>query len=255
VGVLISAARRAELLQSVQAHRVVQVNELARSLGVSASTIRRDLSQMEEEGLLRRVHGGAIVTSLESDEPQPQDRAVSAAAEKRRIAAAAITLVSNDTTILISGGTSTEAMLPLLSGRTNLTVVTNSLRVATIVGELDGIDVVVLGGYLRRGEHSLLGHLTRQALSELVIDRMFTGAFGLDARGVTGAHLAEAETDRHLMSAARELIVLSDSSKFGRRGAVRLAGVAQISTLITDSAAPSEALAPWREAGVTVVLA
>jgi DeoR family transcriptional regulator of aga operon len=253
---LIGAARQAEVLQWVQTHRVVQVNELARSMGVSPSTIRRDLSQMEEEGLLRRVHGGAVLERTDGvEEPQPQDRAVTAAGEKRRIAAAAARMVEDGSRILISGGTTTEAMIPLLSAREDLTIVTNSLNIAIVAGELRGIDVIVLGGYLRRGERSLLGHLTRQALSELVVDRMFTGAFGLDAGGVTGAHLAEAETDQFLMSAAQELVVLADSTKFGRRGAVRLASVDQIGVLATDPGASAETLAPWREAGVEIVIA
>ena len=249
---LISAARRAEVLQWVQSRRIVQVNELALSLGVSSSTIRRDLSQMEGDGLLRRVHGGAMVDEPGAVEPQRRDRESTAAPEKRRIAVAAAELIGEHATILISGGTTTEAMLPLLAGRNGLTVVTNSLNVAGALAETRGIDVVVLGGYLRRGERSLLGHLTRQALGELEIDRMFTGAFGLDERGVTGADIAEAETDQHLMDAAGELVVLADASKFGRRGPVRLAGAGQVGTLITDDGAGAEHLAAWRAAGVTV---
>ena len=253
---LISAARRAEVLQWAQTHRVVQVNELADSMGVSSSTIRRDLRQMEQDGLLRRVHGGAVVEPGEAaDEPhlpgtvrwlRPPRRGGS---RRRRRA-----MVQDDSTILISGGTTTETMLALLGARENLTVVTNSLNVATGAGELGGVDVIVLGGYLRRGERSLLGRLTHRALSELVIDRMFTGAFGLDGTGVTGAHLAEAETDQQMMAAAPEVVVLADSTKFGRRGAVRLTSVKQISTLITDSGAEEASLAPWREAGVEVVV-
>lgn len=251
---LLSAARRNEVLQWVQAHGVVQVSELAQSLGVSTSTIRRDLATMEDEGLLRRVHGGAMVEGDEV-EPQRQDRAVAHAAQKRQIAAAAARLVEEDSTILVSGGTTTESMLPLLAARDRLTIVTNSLGVATTLADARGIDLVVLGGYLRRGELSLLGHLTRRALDDLIVDSVFAGAFGLDPEGVTGANVAEAETDRHLMTAARKLVILADSSKFGRRGPVRLATAAQISTLITDRDAPQETLQSWREAGVDVVLA
>jgi DeoR/GlpR family transcriptional regulator of sugar metabolism len=254
MSVLISAARRAEVLQWVQSHGVVQVNELARSLGVSPSTIRRDLSQMEVEGLLRRVHGGAMVEEGPAVEPQHRERAIAAAAEKRRIAARAARLLDDNATILISGGTTTELMLPLLTGRGGLTVVTNSLNVAGALAETPDVRVIVLGGYLRHGERSLLGHLTRLALGELIIDRMFTGAFGLDERGVTGADIAEAETDQHLVDAARELVVLADASKFDHRGPVRLASTERITTLITDDRAGDDKLAPWRAADVDVVV-
>lgn len=253
MGAQLSAARRAEVLRWAQTRGVVQVNELARSMRVSPSTIRRDLSLMEEEGLLRRVHGGAIVDG-DDVEPRRQDRAVARSGEKQRIAAAAGALIDHGSTILISGGTTTEAMLPVIAARHELTVVTNSLDIAVTLAGADGVQVVVLGGYLRRGEHSLLGHLTRRALDDLIVDRMFTGAFGLDEDGVTGANVAEAETDRHLMAAARQLVVMADSSKFGRRGPVRLAATGRISTLITDAGAPEEQLRPWRQAGVEVLV-
>ncbi len=253
--VLLSAARRAEVLQWVQAHGVVQVSELASSLGVSASTIRRDLSAMEDDGLLKRVHGGAMVEATsDAVEPLRQDRAVAHAAQKRQIAVSAARLIAPGSTILVTGGTTTEAMLPLLGAHEPLTVVTNSLGVAMSLADARGIDLVVLGGFLRRGELSLLGHLTRRALDDLIVDSMFTGAFGLDADGVTGANVAEAETDRHLMAAARNLVILADSSKFGRRGPVRLATTTQIGTLVTDADAPAAELDPWRASGVEVVV-
>lgn len=252
--VRLSAARRAEVLQWVQTHGVVEVNALAESLAVSSSTVRRDLSVLEEQGLLRRVHGGAMIDG-EILEPRRQERAVSHEAQKLQIAARAAELIEDGTTILLTGGTTTEALLPLLMTRRDLTVVTNSLNVAIGFADAPHVGVIVLGGYLRRDELSLLGHLTRRALDDLVVDCMFAGAFGLDADGVTGANIAEAETDRQLMSAGRRLVVLADSSKFGRRGPVRLATAAQISTLVTDDGAAGTDLEPWRAAGVEVLVA
>jgi DeoR/GlpR family transcriptional regulator of sugar metabolism len=251
---VLSATRRAEVLQWVQTHGTVHVTDLARSLGVSSSTIRRDLTLMEEEGLLHRVHGGAVV-GADDVEPQRRDRAVSNATAKSRIGAAAARFVEDDSTILISGGTTTEAMLPHILARQRLTVVTNSLTVATHLADRTEIAVVVLGGYLRPGELSLLGHMTRSALDDLIVDRTFSGAFGLDRDGVTGANVAEAGTDRHLMAAARSLVVLADSSKFGRRGPARLARTDRISVLVTDGAAPSDELAALTAGGVEVVVA
>lgn len=251
----LSAARRAELLHWVQTHGVVQVNELARSLGVSASTIRRDLSLLQDSGLLTRVHGGAMVESSDGEEPLRPDRAVTHATEKARIGLAAARLVADGSTILVSGGTTTEALLPHLAGREGLTVVTNSLNVAVALAETPSIEVVVLGGYLRRGELSLLGHMTRRALDDLNVDTAFTGAFGLDGAGVTGANIAEADTDRYLVAASPRLVVLADGSKFGRRGPVRIAEAAAISMVVTDASAPAQDVATLRERGVDVVVA
>lgn len=249
---VLSAARRAEVLQWIQAHGVAHVNELAQSLGVSTSTIRRDLSIMQEEGLLTRVHGGAM---LDADEIEPRrtDRVVEHAPEKARIAAAAANLLEDDTTILVSGGTTTEALLPFLAGR-RFTVVTNSVSVALALAETPTVQVVVLGGYLRQGELSLLGQMTRSAVDGLSIDVTITGAFGLDRAGVTGAHIAEAETDRYLTEAASRLVVLADGSKFGRRGPVRIAAAMKISTLVTDAGAPDEEVQALREAGTEVIV-
>jgi DeoR family transcriptional regulator of aga operon len=111
----------------------------------------------------------------------------------------------------------------------------------------------VLGGYLRHGEMSLLGHLTREALSELSPDQAFVGAYGIDRRGLTGAHVMEADTDRSMLRAAPSVSVLADSSKFGLRGPVRIAGPHGITRLFTDADAPPDEVAALREAGVEVV--
>ena len=114
-------------------------------------------------------------------------------------------------------------------------MVTNALNVAARLAEFPAIDLVVLGGVLRRDEMSLLGHLTVSALAELQIDKAFTGAFGLDAEsGLSGMNLGETQTDRALIGAAARLVVLADGSKLSQRGVVRLAPSA-ISTLVTDA--------------------
>lgn len=250
----LSAARRVEVLQAVQAYGVVHVNELARSFGVSPSTIRRDLSHMQETGLLKRVHGGAMVEVADGDEPLRPDRAVVHAAEKARIAAAAARLVEDGSTILISGGTTTEALVPHLIGRRGLTVVTNSINITVALADTP-FEVAVLGGYLRHGEMSLLGEMTRRSLDNLIINASFTGAFGLDRDGVTGANIAEADTDRYLVGASPRLVVLADSSKFGHCGPVRIAPALAISTLITDAGAPLEEVRELRARGVDVIIA
>jgi DeoR/GlpR family transcriptional regulator of sugar metabolism len=145
-------------------------------------------------------------------------------------------------------------MLAFLSGCEGLTVLTNGLNIAYQLSRFPEISVVVLGGVLRHEEMSLLGPIAEQVLAEFHIDVAFASAFGVDPDlGISGANVIEAGTDRRMLSAADQLVVLADSGKFNRRGPVRLAGVQQISCLITDDEAPAAALATLRKHGVEVV--
>ena len=155
--------------------------------------------------------------------------------------------------MLILGGTTTEAMLPVLGAVRGLTVLTNSLMVVNRLSQNSDIAIIVLGGLLRRQEMSLLGHLTIAGLDEFGIDQVFSGAFGIDPEiGVTGTNLSETQTDRSLASSARELVMLADHSKLSQRGPARLVPTSAITTLITDQDADAEVLDRFRAAGVTV---
>jgi DeoR/GlpR family transcriptional regulator of sugar metabolism len=250
---MLSPERQRRLLQHVRVHGSGNVLDLATELGVSASTVRRDLREMDERGLLTRVHGGASV--LDADlEPVLSSRSADRSDEKRRIGQAAAAIVPDGSTVLITGGTTTEAMLPYLAGRERLTVLTNGLNIAYHLARYPDISVVVLGGVLRHEEMSLLGPIAEHVLAEFHVDLAFTSAFGVDpGHGISGANVTEAGTDRRMLQSADRLVVLADSSKFGRRGPVRLADVAQISCLVTDNEAPADAIAALRASRVEVV--
>jgi DeoR/GlpR family transcriptional regulator of sugar metabolism len=245
--------RQLELLHYLQRFQYGQVAELSELLGASPSTIRRDLEQLQDQGLVERVHGGASLVSAVG-EPTPPVRATAHAPEKERIGEAAAQLVHDGDTVLVSGGTTTEAMLRFLGERSQLTVVTNALTVANTLAAFDGVEVVVLGGLLRRDEMSLLGHLTVAALQEFQIDKAFTGAFGLDpVAGLTGVNLVETQTDRALIGAAATLVVVADSSKLSQRGPVRLAPLSAVSTLVTDDRADASVVDLIRSQGIEVI--
>lgn len=249
---LLGPKRQQELLNYVRSYGTGSVNELARLLGVSTSTVRRDLNDLQERGLLERVHGGAAPLGDDVEPIRPL-REVAYAEEKRRIGQAAAAHVADHSTILVLGGTTTEAMLPFLGGVRGLTVLTNSLAVVNRLSQFAEIDIVVLGGLLRRQEMSLLGHLTIAGLDEFGIDQVLSGAYGVDPIiGVTGTNLSETQTDRSLASSARELILLADHSKFAQRGPARLVPISAVTTLITDAETDPSALAGFRDAGVLV---
>ncbi|MEU8382009.1 DeoR/GlpR family DNA-binding transcription regulator [Streptosporangium sp. NPDC048865] len=255
---MLSEKRRSKLLHYVRDNGSVSVDDLAELLSVSVSTVRRDLDEMDERGLLRRVHGGAIaVGGAESAETSIMERAVRNLEEKHRIAAEAVGLIEPGSTILLTGGSTTAQMVPYLASVPDITVVTNSIAIAHGIGTTtEDVQVLVLGGLLRNVELSLLGHLTTQALADIHIDRAFFSAYGLDpGYGMLGAHLAEAETDRNMIAAARHLVVLADHSKFDQRSAVRIAPVSRIGTVVTDAHAPAEAVAALRARDIVVIQA
>lgn len=198
------------------------------------------------------MHGGAK-SIIDGVEVTPAARQGEHTAEKQRIGEAALELVEDNSTILIFGGTTTEALLPHLSRRAGLTVLTNSLTVAQRLSDNSEITLVVLGGVLRHEEMSLLGSLAERAIEDFHIDRAFIGSYGVDPElGLTGAVVHETNTDRVLIKAVPELIVLADSSKFGQRGPVRMVSVERITTLITDSAALESSVSRLIAAGVDV---
>ncbi|MFF3438847.1 DeoR/GlpR family DNA-binding transcription regulator [Streptosporangium sp. NPDC002721] len=254
---MLSEKRRSKLLHYVRDNGSVSVDDLAELLSVSVSTVRRDLDEMDERGLLRRVHGGAIAVGAESAEISIMERAVRHLEEKHRIAQEAVGLVEPGSTILLTGGSTTAQMVPYLASVPDITVVTNSIAIAHGIGTTtEDVQVLVLGGLLRNVELSLLGHLTTQALADIHIDRAFFSAYGLDPEyGMLGAHLAEAETDRNMIAAARHLVVLADHSKFDQRSAVRIAPVSRIGTVVTDAHAPAEAVAALRARDIVVIQA
>lgn len=251
---MLSRERQKQMLQHVRARGSGNVSELAVVLGVSPSTVRRDLSDLSDRGLLTRVHGGAAIAE-DQVEAQRAARASVNSDQKRRIGQAAAAGVMDGSTVLITGGTTTDTMLPFLAHMTRLTVLTNGLTVAVQLSQYEGVSVVVLGGVVRPGELSLLGPIAEQSLTDFHVDAAFCGVFGIDAHGgVSGADVHEVRTDRQLLASADELIVLADASKFHQRGPVRLIDIDRVDRLITDAAAPPSAVSDLRARGVRVLV-
>ena len=195
---------------------VIRVEDLCRRLGVSAATVRRDLDQLERDGAIRRVHGGAVSVESRLDEPLFDDKASVAVREKRQIAEAALALVEPEDTIYLDGGSTVLELARLLRERQNLTVVTNSLRAAhELAGR--GPRLIVVGGELRRLSQTLVGPLTRLVLDGLHLDKAFMGTIGFALKeGLTTTDPSEAFTKETVLGQARQVIVLADSSKAGK---------------------------------------
>jgi len=252
-------ARRLAILKMVRDRELVRVSELSQRFGVSEVSIRRDLTKLGEYGLLRRVHGGAVVSpQLASGDMARANESDPRLGEKKRIGRAAASLIrSGDRIILDSGTTVLEVAREIAedSGMGQLTVTTASLPAFTALAVARNVHLVVLGGIYLPDYQTLVGPQTMASLQGLHVDKLFLGADGLSRRsGVTTANMLEAEVSRAMAQAAAEIIVVSDSSKIDNVGFTTIIPLTEVHTLITDDQAPPDFVAAVRRWGAKVML-
>ncbi|MFJ4468441.1 DeoR/GlpR family DNA-binding transcription regulator [Streptomyces sp. NPDC089424] len=247
---LLAEQRRALILDEVRRRGGVRVNELTRKLGVSDMTVRRDLDSLARQGVLEKVHGGAVpVLEASTHEPGFEAKSGLELSAKEDIAKAAAQLVAPGSAIALSGGTTTYALAHHLQEVADLTVVTNSVRVADVFhsaqrssGQRQGAATVVLTGGVRTPSDSLVGPVADQAVATLHFDVLFLGVHGISAEaGLSTPNLAEAETNRRLVQSARRVVVVADHTKWGTVGLSSFATLDQVDTLVTDSGLADEA--------------
>ena len=230
----LATQRHDNLRELIRGSGVIRVEEICRRLGISPATARRDLDELEAAGAIRRVHGGAVSVESRLEEPLFDDKASIAAREKNRIAGAALKFVENGDTIYLDGGSTVLELARLLRERTNITVVTNSLRAAhELAGR--GPRLILIGGELRRLSQTMVGPLTRCVLQELHVDKAFMGTIGLTLKeGLTTTDPSEAFTKELVTSRARQVILLADSGKAGKVSFARAGKIENVHVLITD---------------------
>ncbi len=254
-------ARQEQILHQLQEAGLVSIDELCESLGASIATIRRDLEDLEERSLLKRVRGGAVPIGPLFYEPfrndvSFQDKVSSFAEEKRRIARAAALLVHTGQTVALSGGTTATEVVRSLKPLSGITIITNTVNVAMELSNRKDIDVIVTGGHLRGNWFTLVGPIANQATEMLFADIMFIGVDGLDAvHGLTCTNAAEAELLRKLVHHSTVKVAIADHSKLGAVSKWLLCPASEINQLITDSGASDEAIAPFEKLGIVVTRA
>ncbi|AVV46296.1 DeoR/GlpR family DNA-binding transcription regulator [Streptomyces sp. ID05-04B] len=253
---LLAEQRRSLILDEVRRRGGVRVNELTRKLGVSDMTVRRDLDALARQGVLEKVHGGAVpVVEASTHEPGFEAKSGLELTAKEDIAKAAAELVAPGSAIALSGGTTTYALAHHLVDVPDLTVVTNSVRVADVfhvaqrtAGPRQGAATVVLTGGVRTPSDSLVGPVADQAIAALHFDVLFLGVHGISAEaGLSTPNLAEAETNRRLVQSARRVVVVADHTKWGVVGLSSFAALEQVDTLVTDAGLPKAARAEISE--------
>lgn len=243
-------------MRTAQESGRVTPEELSRALGVSQITIRRDLRELTDQGLLQRVHGGALYSAPYQKEPAILQRMFLNRELKEAIGRTAAGLVEDGDSVFIGAGSTAGYVTRNLIKRSRLTVITNSISVGRELAVADNITVVVVGGILRATELSLIGHLTEQALKEVRVDKVIMGieAISLEA-GLTNDYLPDVMTDRSIIGMSPELILVADHTKFSKTTSAYVAPVSRVTTLVTDSGLDPVIVAKLEEMGIRVLLA
>jgi DeoR/GlpR family transcriptional regulator of sugar metabolism len=248
---MLSGRRHELILRTVRTDGSATISGLAEILGVSLATIRRDLVQLDEEGLLKRVYGGAA--SIEDRDEPFADVAAVRAAEKDAVATRCAELVKDGETVLLDIGTTAHRVARQLRGR-SLTVITSSLAVVDELRDEETVQLVLLGGVLRRDYRSLVGFLTEDNLRQVHADRLFLGTSGVRPDGqVMDTTVVEVPVKRAMIAASDHVVLVADVGKFPGTGMSRVCGPQELDTVVTNAPADGQTKAALREAGVDVI--
>jgi DeoR family transcriptional regulator of aga operon len=244
------------ILEKLHANNYVDVLELCKEFDVSAVTIRKDLNLLEQKGLLFRTHGGASLDNPYINERHVNEKEKLFVNEKNKIAEVAAKRVVENDSIMIASGTTVQAFSKTLSSVNKLTAITASLNVAIELIKNKDFDVIQLGGYVRHSSSSVVGDFTSQVLEDVSCSKLFLGVDGIDLEhGLTTTDLEEAILNKKMIKAVQKVIVLADSSKFGKKSFGKICGLDQIHEIITDSKISSVTVNKLKEIGVTVTIA
>jgi len=249
------AKRHRFILEQLKKEGYVKVQELSQNLGVSEVTIRKDLKDLENRKMLYRNHGSASsISSIISDRHIDEKEKIQIE-EKLRIAKAACKLLETNDKIIIASGTTLLAFATEIEPTKSITAITSSVKVSLTLCYKPNIDVIQLGGSMRKKSVSVIGHFAEETLKGLVCNKLFIGVDGIDIDyGLTTSDMNEARLNQQMIDISQEIIVLTDSSKFGKRGFAKICDFDKIHHIITDSNAPSNIVEMIREKGIMVTL-
>lgn len=249
------AERHQYILSKLKTEGKVNVLDLCHDLNVSSVTIRKDLKLLEDKNLLYRTHGGGT-----SSNPYTVDRPVDEkekirSEEKMDIGAAGAALIEPNDCIIIASGTTVLSLARNIKPKAHLTVITAALNVATELNRHAEVEVLVLGGVLRKSSSSATGMYAENILNDFSCSKLFLGVDGIDIDfGLTTTHVQEAQLNRKMIAASQKTIVLADSSKFGKRGFGRICGLEEIDQVITDKGISDHTVKALKEMGIEVTI-
>ena len=249
-----SAARQNKIRERFSHQPGIAISKLAREFGVSEMTIRRDLDALELKSEIQRTHGGAMLTPRMMLEFDYRDRRERHRAAKQAIAAAALKLVQPGQRLILDTGTTTLELARLLADSKNLTVITPSLAVASELQHAPGVEIILLGGVIRRGSPDLTGPVTEHCLDLFAVDLAFLGADGIGLDGALyNSDLRLARVDKLMRQVAKRTCVLADHSKIGATALARSGSLADVDIFITDDGATPDLLKRFAKLGPEVI--
>ena len=251
----IPAQRRAEIRALLGLRGSASISEISDALGVSGSTVRRDLDELDRDGMVRRSHGGAVTVEGTAFEHRFEDRRRHNPGEKKRIGDFAATLLEAGQSVVFDSSSTVLAAAEAPGLRKlGVTAVTNDVGIASVLAEGAGASVVVPGGEVRDGSFTLLGPYTQTFLNGLHVDVAFVGIHAVTGDVLSDSSLDVVEAKRSMMRAARRVVLLADGSKFGQPSFLEVARLDAVDDLVTDDTAPPEALEAVETSGVRVHL-
>jgi len=253
---MLGEERREYILNIINRAGSISAIDVAKTLKVSETTIRRDLNRMASKGLARRTHGGAIKMVSVGQEMKFDVQKEKNIDEKKRIALAACSLIGDEEVILIEAGTTGYQLALNITSRKNLTVLTNSCDIALLLEKTNpDYKIILSGGVLNNDTHSLIGPIADNAFRNIFVDKAFIGISGIDLeKGITAADFIEAQTKKYILNCAKQIIALCDYSKIGHVSMNFVAPVKKINVFISDMEADNEFTEKLQEMEIETIL-
>ena len=249
------AERHKYILESLAKNGFIKVIDIAKELDVTPVTIRKDLKYLEEKKLLYRTHGSASPINPLTSDIDVQEKEKLRKDEKKRIAIEAAKLVEENDSIIIASGSTVHMFAEQIVPTNHLTVVTASLKTALLLNAVNNIEVIQLGGTVRKNSFSLIGDYTSQFFEQITCSKLFLGVDGIDLEyGITNSNIEEAILNKKMIEASLRTIILADSSKFGRRGFGKICNLDRIDVIITDSGISKSMAQSIEEMGIELMI-
>ncbi len=252
--IMLTEERRLKIQEMLERQKRIIVKDIAKTFKTSEVTIRKDLEMLEKQGLLNRVHGGAILNHRLTPDLDLNEKQQIHATEKFRIAVKAADMIGDTDVIILDSGSTTTQIARQLKNKKSLTVITNAINISSELAASQ-LNVIVTGGTFREKSFSLVGPLAEQALKSITADKLFLGVDGIDFEyGMTTPNIMEANINKLMMHAAAKTILVADSSKFGRRSMGVIGELSEVDAIITDNNISKENLTRIKSLGLEVVL-
>ncbi|NLR68247.1 DeoR/GlpR transcriptional regulator [Chitinophaga varians] len=249
------AERHKFILDKLAEKGYVNVVDLCKELDVSGVTIRKDLKLLEDKALLFRSHGGASINNPYTNDKPVNEKEKLRSEEKNNIGLAAAALIAPNDAIIIASGTSVLALAKNIHPKGHLTVITGALNVALELIRIPDVEVIQLGGQLRTSSSSVTGPYAEKILEDFSCSKLFLGVDGIDLEfGLTTSNIMEAHLNQKMIATVQKIIVLADSTKFGKRGFGRICGLEDVDEVITDTGISPHLVKAMEDMGIKVTI-